>query len=81
VGTADHPKTYLAKLDFDWGMFEMYPASSTIRIGCDGDGNWRDVWFGNLRYAVIVFLKPEYAIRGEEIVYRDRRVAVYCAKD
>jgi hypothetical protein len=81
VGTPQKPVTYRAKTNFDWSILGMYPKSSSVFIECDENGEWGAVWLGNLRFAVIVALKPGWTGKSNEFIYRDRRITVYCSKD
>ena len=83
VGTTKEPSVYIAKIDFDWRLLDIPPsANQKVCILCDEKGDWEGVWLGNLRFAVIVGVKPlEPALQWNDIVYRDRRVAVWCPKE
>ena len=80
VGTPERPKAYRVNIDFDWGILGRKSPSS-IYLNCDENGEWISVWFGSMRSAVIVGIKPPVPVQWDEIVYSDRRIAVYYAKD
>jgi len=71
---------YRVKIDFDWGLLGLGRKVSSIFITCDRSGAWRMLVLGNARQGVFVSLN-ETPLPSEKIVYRYRRVAVYCDED
>lgn len=81
VGTRNRPRAYRVKIAFDWKLLGMDPEMSEIYIGCDEDGQWKMLSLGNARHGVIVSLKAGVPLPSGKVIYKDRRIAVYCDKD
>jgi hypothetical protein len=81
TGTRDHPKSYLVRVDFDWRLLGTGSKMSDIHIGCDDSGQWTMLMLGNGRFGVYVTLRDGVPLPSEMVVYKSRRVAVYCFQD
>jgi len=77
VGTKDEPVCYRIKKPFDWAILDMPSAGNEVRLVCGSKGEWLKVYFGNLRYGVVVSCQGRDAPDDAEIVYRNKRAAVF----
>jgi hypothetical protein len=80
VGTKEQPKCYLVKKPFDWAILDMRAPGNEVRLVCGSKGEWLKVYLGNLRYGVVVSCQGRGVPEGAEIVYRNKRAAVFHQK-